>query len=266
MACSLGAHAFFEKPKDPEKLWGEIKNTIESAKTKETDAKKIPFVNDETFLSNYSHIVAAKLEEKVKELENEIANRQLSESRQLAQFTLTAILNESATLAEAAPKILKTICRGFGWEYGELWRADPDSHCLRLKDIWHEHITELYEFKRLSEPYTFSKGIGLPGRVWESGQAVWITDVVVDSNFPRAAVAKKLGIHGGMAFPITAGGEVTGVMGFFTRNVRQPDKEVFDIMADIGRRVGAFISRRLAEELLRKSERKHRVILENLPQ
>ncbi|HHT9109473.1 MAG TPA: response regulator, partial [Candidatus Wunengus sp. YC64] len=174
LACSLGALAFFEKPKDPEKLWREIRNTLESAKTKEIDAKKIPFADDETFLSNYSHIVTAKLEEKVKELENEITNRKLRESRQLAQFTLTTVLIESTTLAEAAPKILKTICRSFGWEYGELWRADPDSHCLRLKDTWHGHITELYEFKKLSEAYTFSKGIGLPGRVWESGQPAWI--------------------------------------------------------------------------------------------
>jgi len=34
LACSLGALAFFEKPKDPEKLWREIRNTLESAKTK----------------------------------------------------------------------------------------------------------------------------------------------------------------------------------------------------------------------------------------
>ncbi|MDI6743571.1 MAG: diguanylate cyclase, partial [Smithella sp.] len=266
LACSLGSLAFFEKPKDPEKLWGEIRNTLESAKTKETDAKKIPFANDETFLSNYSHIVAAKLEEKVKELESEIANRKLRESRQLAQFILTTILNESATLAEAAPKILQAICHGFEWEYGELWRVDANSNLLRLKDIWHLQIPVFYEFKKSSEAYTFSKGIGLPGRVWESGQPVWITDVVDDKNFPRMAIAQKLGIHGAMAFPITGANEVIGVMDFFTRDVRQPDREVFAIMADIGRRVGVFISRRLAEELLRKSERKHRMLLENLPQ
>ena len=266
LACSLGALAFFEKPKDPEKLWREIRNTLESAKTKEIDAKKIPFADDETFLSNYSHIVAAKLEEKVKELESEIANRKLRESRQLAQFILTTILNESATLAGAAPKILQAICHGFEWEYGELWRVDANSNLLRLKDIWHLQIPVFYEFKKSSEAYTFSKGIGLPGRVWESGQPVWITDVVDDKNFPRMAIAQKLGIHGAMAFPITGANEVIGVMDFFTRNVRQPDREVFAIMADIGRRVGAFISRRLAEELLRKSERKHRMLLENLPQ
>lgn len=266
LACSLGALAFFEKPKDPEKLWREIKNTLESTKAKEIDAKKIPFTDDETFLSNYNHIVAAKLEEKVKELEKEINNRKLMESRQLAQFTITNILNESATLNDGAPKILKTICHGFGWEYGELWRVDTNSNLLRLKDIWHLQIPVFYEFKKISEDYTFSKGIGLPGRVWESGQPAWITDVVDDKNFSRVAIAQKLGIHGAMAFPITRSNEVIGVMGFFTRNVRQSDCEVFAFMADIGRRVGAFISRRLAEELLRKSERKHRMLLENLPQ
>ena len=150
-----------------------------------------------------------------------------------------------------------------------IWRAlacGREFKSLRLKDIWHLQIPVFYEFKKSSEAYTFSKGIGLPGRVWESGQPVWITDVVDDKNFPRMAIAQKLGIHGAMAFPITGANEVIGVMDFFTRNVRQPDREVFAIMADIGRRVGAFISRRLAEELLRKSERKHRMLLENLPQ
>lgn len=186
------------------------------------------------------------------EIAVDITEQKLRESRQKAQFTLTHILAESATLSEAAPKLLQAICEGFGWEYGELWRVDTDSDQLRLKDVWHVPSQEMLEFENASRTFIFSKGIGLPGRVWENGQPVWITDVVVDGNFPRAAIASSLGIHGAMAFPITGKNEVIGAMDFFTQIKRLPDKEVFDLMADIGRRIGAFINRKLAERALKE--------------
>lgn len=189
----------------------------------------------------------------------DITEQKLRESRQKAQFALTHVLSESATLSEAAPKLLQAIGEGFGWEYGELWRVETDSDRLRLKDVWHVPSQELQEFEDASRAFIFSKGLGLPGRVWENGQPVWITDVVVDNNFPRAVAASRLGIHGAMAFPVTRKDEVIGVMAFFTKIKRLPDKEVFDLMADIGRRIGAFINRKLAERAL--EERSYLAVL-----
>ncbi len=266
LAESLGALTFIAKPKEPDKLWLEIKNALKTFKTEEEKVERKLLVKDEEFLESHSHIVTAKLEEKVKELEKEIAWRKLAEARQSAQFSLTRIVAESATLTEAAPKLLQAICEGFGWEFGELWRVDSESTQLRLKDIWHVPSLEMSEFEQCSRTFTFSKGIGLPGRVWASGQPVWVADVIIDSNFPRAAIAAKLGIHGAMSFPVTKRAEVIGIMGFFAKSIRPPDKDVFNIMADIGRRIGAFIDRRLAEESLRASEYKYRLLLENLPQ
>ncbi|MBI2472373.1 MAG: EAL domain-containing protein [Planctomycetes bacterium] len=267
LAESLGALTFIAKPKEPDKLWLEIKNALKTFKAKEEKVERKLFVEDEEFLESYSHIVAAKLEEKVKELEREIAWRKQAEARQYAQFSLTYIFAEFPTLREATPKLLQAICEGFGWDLGELWTVDRNADRLQLENMWYAPSLDASEFEKVSRKTTFSPGTGLPGRVWASGQpAVWITDVVTDSNFPRAPAASGVGLHGSVAFPLMKRGEVIGVMGFFSKQIRPLDNELFNVMADIGRRIGSFISRKTAEELLRASEYKYRLLLENLPQ
>ena len=196
----------------------------------------------------------------------DITERRLLEIRQATQFILTDIFSESATLETIAPKILQSICEGFGWELGELWVFDTDSNLLRLKNFWHAPALDASAFEDFSRSITFSPGTGLPGRVWASVQPAWITDVVADNNFLRSNIAAKLGLHGAMAFPLLKGKAVVGVMAFFSRDKRQPDNNLTNIMIDISKRIGSFISRKQAEELLRVSEHKYKTLLENLPQ
>jgi PAS domain S-box-containing protein len=99
---------------------------------------------------------------------------------------------------------------------------------------------------------TFNPGIGLPGRVWQSGKPAWIPDVARDSNFPRAAIAVKEGLHGAFGAPILLGPEVLGVMEFFSREIREPDPDLLEMMATIGSQIGQFINRMQAEESLRR--------------
>ncbi len=208
-----------------------------------------------------------KLEEKVKELESEIARRKLTEARQATQFTLTNIFAEYASLHAVAPRVLQSICEGFGWVLGELWRVDRKANLLRLESLWHIPALNACKFEELSRLTTFSPGVGLPGRVWTNGQSVtWVADVVMDDNFLRASIAGELGLHGAMAFPIRKIGNVIGVMVFFSEKILPLDKELLDVMADIGLRVGTFINRKLSDDQLRESERRYRLLFENLPQ
>jgi PAS domain S-box-containing protein len=96
----------------------------------------------------------------------------------------------------------------------------------------------------------FESGVGLPGRVWASGRAAFIPDVVRDSNFPRALVAGQEGLHAAFGFPISVEGTVVGVMEFFSRDIREPDAELLDMLATIGSQIGQFMERRRAEEEL----------------
>jgi signal transduction histidine kinase/DNA-binding response OmpR family regulator len=101
---------------------------------------------------------------------------------------------------------------------------------------------------------TFAPGIGLPGRVWASREPAWITDIVHDPNFPRAAAALAEGLHTAFAFPVLLDAEVLGVIEFFSREVEQPDKELLRMMAGIGGQLGQFLKRKQAEEELQRAK------------
>src|SRR5881227_920495 len=132
----------------------------------------------------------------------------------------------SATVAEATPKILRALGECLGWDVGALWRVDREAGVLRCVEIWHKPSKEVPEFESASRERTFLAGVGLPGKVWLSRKPRYISDLVREANFHRTPVAARERLHAAFGFPILLGGEVLGVIEFFSREIRQPDQEL----------------------------------------
>ena len=94
----------------------------------------------------------------------------------------------------------------------------------------------------------FPRGVGLPGRVLESGDPAWIIDVNDDANFPRAQQAPSIGVKAAFAFPIRIGPEIAGVLEFFATEPIEPSGELLGIMAHVGTQLGRVIERNRAED------------------
>jgi two-component system sensor histidine kinase/response regulator len=159
-------------------------------------------------------------------------------------------LAESATLADAAPRMLEAICETLGWEFGAFWRINSLAGHLQCAGTWHSPATPIGEFEAITSGAVFKPGIGLPGRVWSAAEPAWIPDVVRDSNFPRAAAASRAGLHGAFGFPILRGRTVLAVMEFFAREVREPDPDLLGMLGAVGSQIGLFVDRKRAEEEL----------------
>src|SRR5258705_9710509 len=182
----------------------------------------------------------------------DIGDRKRTEERLRVQHTVGQILAEAATIEEASPRILRAMGECLGWDVGALWRVDREAEALRCVELWHKASIEVPEFERVSREFTFVPGLGLPGRVWSSLEPEYIPDVVPDENFPRGPIAEREGPHAAFGFPILLGGEVLGVIEFFSREIGQPDQELLNMLATIGSQIGQFIERRRAEEAFRK--------------
>ncbi len=169
--------------------------------------------------------------------------RENHQRRLQAHHVVTNLLAVSPSLTQASPQILKAICESLGWAFGAIWYVDSQKKVLQCIEVWHPPAALFEEFTAKSLEATFPRGIGLPGRVWERGEPAWITDVVVDPNFPRAPIAAKVGLHAAFCFPIKIGTEIVGVMEFFNRDTQEPDKELLEMFGSIGIQIGQFIQR-----------------------
>ena len=180
--------------------------------------------------------------------------RKASERHLAAQNVTTCVLVESATLAEAMPRVLEAVCKSLDWVMGVRWSVDSQAHVLRCAEMHVAPPRLLQEMVEVNRRVTFPHGVGLPGRVWSTGRAAWIADVVHDPNFPRAAAAAKDGLHGAFGFPIIGPGGFLGVMEFFSTEIREPNAAVLALFEGIGGQVGQFIERKRAEAELERAK------------
>lgn len=185
-----------------------------------------------------------------------------AERKLAAQYEVARALAGSTTLRETARTILGALCEKLGWQFSAFWLVDEEQELLVPLETWHAGDREdATEFEALTRLLTLRKGVGIPGRVWESGKPEYIADVTQEANFPRKRVAQKEGLHAGCAFPIVASGQVIGVIDAFTTD-RQLDPELIDVMTAFGGQIGQFIERNKTEEALRRSEARKTAILE----
>ena len=190
-------------------------------------------VNGETF---YSGIL------------RDISERKRAERRLRAQYATTRVLSEATTLKEVTSEILRTICETLDWDLGLLWTVDRQANLLRHVESWGSLGSLVMAFTATERTLTFPPGLGLPGRVWASRVPAWIPNVLEDPNFPRASLAVKAGLHTAFGFPILLGGEVQGVLEFFSRQPKPPDDDLLAMMAGIGGQIGQFTARKQSEE------------------
>ena len=205
------------------------------------------------------------MQENNERLERERQERQSTERRAALQLSVTRVLAEAETVAEAVPRILQAVCASLGWDFGSLWLLDSAANHLHCVNTWQRAGLNAAEFAAATRRRTFQSGEGLPGRVWASAQPAWIRDVTCDQNFPRAAAAVQAGLHAAFGFPLLLGDDMLGVAEFFSHEIVAPDAETLQLVAALGSQIGQFIERKKAQQELEHEQFLLRTLMDNLP-
>jgi two-component system cell cycle sensor histidine kinase/response regulator CckA len=194
-------------------------------------------------LGRLGQAVAHALDKKARRDEARLAERRLG-----AQHATTKVLSEALDLDAAVPRIFEAVCTSMGWSWAAAWMADPQAGHLRLGQFWHAPSADADGFLTACREKKFAPGEGLPGRVWATGEPLWVADVMRDEGFFGKPAAAAAGLHAAIAFPVLLGREVVGVIEFLSQRIERPDEKILGMMAAVGSQVGQFIERKRVEE------------------
>ncbi len=164
-----------------------------------------------------------------------------------AQYAVVEALAHSATIEEAAPWVLRAVAESVDWQVGVMWIVDRRADRLRCLDLWCAADVSAEQFERETRAGQFPRGVG-PGRTWETERPAWIVDVTREARFSRRESAAAAGLHAAFSFPMILGGDVIGVVEFFTSAVLEPDASILRMFAALGRQLGAFVGRSRTQE------------------
>ncbi len=180
-----------------------------------------------------------------KRSEEELARREF-EARLILR--ITDMTTNTKSRGEALEQALTTICETLGWPVGHVYRVKDDGQQLVSTNFWHLDDPERHAaFKEVTESTNFASGEGLPGRILESGEPAWITNVHTDPDFPRAKHAVDIGVKGAFGFPVKMDGSTVAVLEFFSEEEQSPDDSLLTIMGKVGLEIGRVFQRREAE-------------------
>jgi PAS domain S-box-containing protein len=157
-------------------------------------------------------------------------------------------LAEAPSLAAGVHGVLAAVGARFNWDVGAFWVVDGHDGALRLTSMWQAEPGSGAAFERASRALRLREGDGIPGRVWTTGDTLWVDDLASRAGHERIEAARECGLTTSVAFPATTGGQIRGVLEFFSRERRVADPEVLSLLPSVSGYVAGFVATRGALE------------------
>lgn len=193
-----------------------------------------------------------------------LAERGRIEDMSAAQYDVARAIAEVHDINSTIGRVLKSICENLLWDAGACWRLDPENGQLVCSASWHSNALKTSHLYPPGNALRLTKESDLPGKVWRSSEALWLTDLKQTESSPRTICASDDGMSSGFVLPVFTDGKVTAVFELFSVRRREPDERLLEILDTICSQLGQYIHRRQFEDMLAASQARLHAILSNM--
>jgi signal transduction histidine kinase len=191
-----------------------------------------------------------------------IGQRDLARDQARLQVRVADALARAATLSETTSEILRALGEALELDLIVAWRADEKDQRLRFVELWSVPELDVDAFRRDSERVEFERGQGVLGEAWRRGSPR--VAVLSRGGFRRQALLDTLGFDAVVMVPFWQGGSVVGVLEGFTMHPDLFDREMIDLLGQIGRQIGVAYERAARLRMLQEAQEQRGYVLGRL--
>ena len=192
----------------------------------------------------------------------DLTDRRESQRGLSVQHLVSQIIAESKSPPETLKTVLAEVGRALRWSYATYWEVDRSADVLKPGYGWTQPNRSFVEFDRKTQGIVFAKGEGFPGRVWETAQPGWESDLAASAVYPRSAQASTEGLHSAFGIPVRTAEKFFGVLEFFAEDVLPPNQALLNAAQGVGYQLGEFLERARAMAAEHESEVRKASILD----
>ncbi|MEU4625459.1 ATP-binding protein [Actinoplanes sp. NPDC023801] len=162
------------------------------------------------------------------------------------ELTIRRMLSGSDTSPadELLRGVITTIGRMLDWAATEFWTIDEVGNVLQRHLWW----TDERDMLPPGLPDRLGHGQGMPGRAWQTSEAVWATDLSADAD-ARAQTLDWGLLRSAVAVPVPIGSVTRGVVTCYSAYTEHPDDVRTAVMTGIAAHIGQFLERRRGWDL-----------------
>ncbi len=193
----------------------------------------------------------------------DISERKRARSHFELQNAVARVLAQAETLEESISQVLHTLSSMLQWEMGEYWAVDVQDESLRYGGQWSVPGIGVENFEAMGRLLRLRRGESFAGKAWAEGTALHTATLYDDETFSRGPEAQALSLHSAIAFPVQTQGKTIGVVVLYSRAVQGPDPEQLAVFEAVGKQLGQFIARKLAEEEIKQNEERYRYLFDS---
>ncbi len=177
----------------------------------------------------------------------DVTERTRATRRLTLQAEMGRVLAEASSLAEALPRILRSLGESEGMTFGAWWELDAETGALRCAHTWCGDGARCTDLDGATRALEVRPGQAIPGVVWASRRPCH--EPAFDrSDHPRAAVAARAGLHAAVGFPLLRDDEVVAIVEFFAPEIRSVDAAFGASVEMLGGQVALYLERNRAQE------------------
>ncbi|HEY1984365.1 MAG TPA: PAS domain S-box protein [Terracidiphilus sp.] len=191
-------------------------------------------------------------------LVRDVTQQRQREHRLALQLVVSQIVGENTSSDVAAMRILEALCVSQGWDLAVKWEVNTEENLLEFCAAWGAPDRHTEAMIQESMGVTLASGVGLPGKVWREGRAIWIADLASADSGPRIQTARRHEMISGWAVPVRVGNKVLAVLEFYCHFRLREDNEsiaaIETVAASLGQMLARSRERGRAEELYRQQE------------